>query len=732
MRERAELDPELVACQPNRPCLSSADLIQTRPNFVLARRSVPLSKTPIHAEPSPPASLSVVCPATRPRRIMSASYTYSHASYSYRNDPSTLDRLLASSKAAWIAAGIALFYCAYTFALPSILADFVWNVLVLLTPTTLVRAVDKQRNPLLYQDPTTSPSAADNYTFKSEAMRRIFGLGSGSAAILPGANSLRRASWLGGLSSTSDAPPGLGNWDNSCYQNSVLQGLSALQSLTTYLERSDATKSEDTSTTVGSLRDLMAKLNDSSNNGCRIWTPAKLKSMSSWQQQDAQEYFSKIMDDMERETTKALKTAPGTAGLQEVGSLDTAKASSSVEQNTAAQRRNPLDGFLAQRVACTSCGFSEGLSMIPFNCVTVPLGRNYSYKIQDCLNEYTSLEEITGVECARCTLLRTKSQLEQMTIESDDSNDHSVPSSVSLPPQLRAMALQRLQAVEQALADGDVSDDTLNKRCQISKKSRVSGTKTRQAVVARAPQCLVIHVNRSVFDEYTGAQSKNLAEVTYPKLLNLGPWCLGTTKNAGDQEEWRMNPSRSMIGSSGSDTRTQYILRAAVTHYGRHENGHYICYREHPEYTKDVDNDAVSTHTPSKWWRLSDDDVSAVSEDHVLGQGGVFMLFYERLDVVTPEPAPYDTQRVHQEEYTANVVPGIQSADLPEQAVVTEGSEIVAQHSVESSPEVEVEQTPLPLLSVRKNSTPNRMRTAGNKGRRRSSGFSTLQAVAAT
>ncbi|KAH0129732.1 hypothetical protein KCU66_g4101, partial [Aureobasidium melanogenum] len=128
---------------------------------------------------------------------MSASYTYSHASYSYRNDPSTLDRLLASPKGAWIAAGIAIVYCAYTFALPSTLAGLVWNALVLLTPTALVLAVDKRKNPSLYDDSTTSSSNGDNYVLKSEAMRRIFGLGAGSTAILPGANSLRRASWLG-------------------------------------------------------------------------------------------------------------------------------------------------------------------------------------------------------------------------------------------------------------------------------------------------------------------------------------------------------------------------------------------------------------------------------------------------------------------------------------------------------------------------------------------------------
>ncbi|THW19162.1 cysteine proteinase [Aureobasidium pullulans] len=675
---------------------------------------------------------------------MSASYRYPHA-YPQHQPSSPFDRLFASSKGAWVAAGIAILYLAYTSALPTILAGLVWNVLVLLTPTTLVRAVDKRRNPTLYDGSNTPQSSSDNYAYKSEAMRRVFGLGSGSIAALPGASSLRRASWLGGLTSPSDAPPGLGNWDNSCYQNSVLQGLSAFQSLTAFLEQSDVINSDDTTTTLGSMRELMAKLNDLSNNGCRIWTPAKLKSMSSWQQQDAQEYFSKIMDDMEKETMKAFKTSPGTAGLQEVNSLDTVKASNpksgSVNITPDAidsQRRNPLDGFLAQRVTCTSCGFSEGLSMIPFNCVTVPLGRNNSYQIEDCLNEYTSLEEITGVECARCTLLRTKSQLQHMTAESTDTTDHSVPSSVSLPPELRSVILQRLQAVEQALEEGDVSDDTLNKKCQIPKKARVSSTKTRQAVVARAPQCLVIHVNRSVFDEYTGAQSKNLAEVIYPKVLNLGPWCLGTTQNAGDQEEWRMNPSRSMIGHSGDDARSEYVLRAAVTHYGRHENGHYICYREHPEHIQASESDDQPKHTSMKWWRLSDDDVSAVSENHVLGQGGVFMLFYERVnrsDRTTSAFAPTPVQTVHQEESTANIPIAVELEERNEQQDSTaEGTRATPQGIVEPAPESEVDQAPPLLLpSVRKTSTPQKMRTAGNKSRRRSSGFSSsLQAVAAT
>ena len=67
---------------------------------------------------------------------------------------------------------------------------------------------------------------------------------------------------------------------------------------------------------------------------------------------------------------------------------------------------------------------------------------------------------------------------------------------------------------------------------------------------------------------------------------------------------------------------TLYALRALVTHYGRHENGHYIAYRQGSISTEDDE---------CPWWRLSDDDVSMIHEDDVMNQGGVFMLFYERL-----------------------------------------------------------------------------------------------------
>lgn len=682
---------------------------------------------------------------------------------------STVDYWFGTTQGAWLAGGITILYCIYTalfrFGLPLLpFSELVWNALVFATPAGFILALDKRKNPGMYSD--SSPkiqSTSEKHAVKSEAMRRVLGLDNGILKAFPGAGAARRASWLGGITSRSDAPPGLGNWDNSCYQNSVLQGLSALRSLTTFLDNINTFSTQDSTTTAGSLRETMMNLNDSSNNGRRIWTPAKLKSMSSWQQQDAQEYFSRIMDDLEKETSKSMKLTSTNNGLRDVRGLDTTSEADAhpqtqiLEKQTQAEgsiqeehqteaSRNPLDGCLAQRVACLRCGFSEGLSMISFNCLTVPLGKEQSYQVQDCLDEYTNLEEISGVECAKCTLLQQKIQLEGLTQQSDDVAE-SAKSVVSLPSELRTMFMDRLQAVQQALDDDDFSDNTLNKKCQVPKKARVSSTKTRQAVVARAPQSLVIHVNRSLFDEYTGAQRKNYAEVKYSKVLDLGPWCLGRPLLEDEAREgWPMDPAKSLIASSKPDgtAKMLYVLRAAVCHYGRHENGHYICYREHPE----RQSEKPDSETSPKWWRLSDDDVSASTEEEVLSQGGVFMLFYERLEQAIPslDSIPPVLQAVVERAGQSTIEEpqqgGIDNMQILRGDVVkqidrvgeAESTAVAISSSTKTEDESGIEMQPL-LLQTKNLPTPALMRTARNGGKtnkRESGGFSAFRAMAAT
>ncbi|KAJ5458133.1 hypothetical protein N7475_009521 [Penicillium sp. IBT 31633x] len=542
-----------------------------------------------------------------------------------------------------------------------------WDLLVYLTPSRIVIALDSR---ISKSDPESSDWSPLPLQDKSDAMRRILGLDENS--FFPFFSRSKPLSIFGNamLGNTSDAtPPGLGNWNNSCFQNSIMQGLASLESLTEFLGHNIDNLSEKASvSTHRALLDLLNSLNSASQSGTKLWITGPLKSMSSWQQQDAQEYFSKLVDQIDLEADLGSRGETFNMGLKIAGREENIIRDSGNDEPATGKpdslssaiksdiesfpHCNPFEGLLAQRVGCMDCGWTEGLSLIPFNCLTVPLGRKSVYDVRECLDQYMTLEPIEGVECAKCTLVHQQEQL--TTLIRGFEEDESRPASSEKPHALNAVKLSacsRLEAVKTALEGNDYSENTLANQCRIPSKNRVSTTKSRQAVIARAPRCLAIHINRSVFDEMTGMLEKNLASVRFPQNIDLNHWCLGTkalSKSGDNSEQWETNPSRSMLPQPGESIQIpsrQYQLRAIITHYGRHENGHYICYRKYPtsEFSAPAPDEILQAEgdkdKPERWWRLSDDDVQMVSEGHVMSQGGAFMLFYESID----ESAPIDS-----------------------------------------------------------------------------------------
>ena len=529
-------------------------------------------------------------------------------------------------------------------------AGVLWDCLVYFTPEKLISLLHPAYSALpLKLDDTeeVDSSSLRNFSKKSQAMRKILGWDSTGISTTPqGPPSFPGPTDM--AAAPKKAPPGLGNWDNSCYQNSILQGLASLRSLPGYLDQGISDE-EEPSTGIA-MKHLVNRLNNPSNAGKLLWTPPELKNMSSWQQQDAQEYFSKVLDEIDKDVSRSAAARSRNLGLKALVDLEPEREVDNPHSGTGnltskrslhglpdelndLMARNPLEGLLAQRVGCLRCRHVDGLSLIPFNCLTVPLGRHWMYDVRTCLDEYTTLEPINGVECAKCTLLRAKRQYESLL-----EQFKSMASVSTLPGALKDSLEERLAAVDATLDDEDFSDTAL-KKCEISANNRVSTTKSRQAVIARVPESLVIHINRSVFDEITGAQRKNFADVRFPEVFDLSPWCLGSDilpelENSKTLvEEWIDDPAKSMLSPEILDIpfelQMPYQLRAAVTHSGRHENGHYICYRKYASPPTSVDGENETS--VEKWWRLSDEAVSEVSEDHVLSQGGVFMLFYERM-----------------------------------------------------------------------------------------------------
>lgn len=420
----------------------------------------------------------------------------------------------------------------------------------------------------------------------------------------------------------------------------------------------DSFPDANTLSTHQALRNLIICLNSPLNHGTKLWIEGPLKSMSSWHQQDAQEYFSKIVDQVAIEAEKASRGEMLNPGLKIVGPEgnivhNSGHDGSCSEQDDSTSTHNPLEGLLAQRVGCMDCGHSDGLSMVPFNCLTLSLDEKYETNIRECLDRYMTLEPIEGVECAKCTLLHRQDQLIKL-LDGMDGETESQSESQQTPQPFDAMklsAISRLEEVKTALENKDFSEITLAEKCHIPSKNRISTTKSRQSVIARAPKCLAFHINRSLFDEMTYMLKKNHAAVAFPQTIDLNSWCLGTQANSksGDSlEQWETNPSKSMLPQPGESVDVPsrlYHLRAVITHYGRHENGHYICYRKYPtsDFSAPAPDEILQAEgdkeKPERWWRLSDDDVEMVSEGHVMSQGGVFMLFYEAVeDSVSPHP----------------------------------------------------------------------------------------------
>ncbi|KAJ4414396.1 ubiquitin-specific protease ubp1 [Gnomoniopsis sp. IMI 355080] len=571
-------------------------------------------------------------------------------------------------------------------------AELLWDTIVYLVPARVLYAIDRWVNPPLFPIPMLQPPPATHQA-KSDVLSRILRTDQPGSIVASMSQAGRRAyTKTFSFKGRSCQPAGLGNWDNSCFQNSVLQGLASLKHLPPYLATltnltpAQNNSTDEDTTTASALRAFIAKLNDASNNGKTLFTPGILKNMSTIQQQDAQEYFSRLLDQVDKDIEKGAKAACKPPGLDADLARDDSVASQHSDDSgyqslpmlskagsELVTIRNPLEGLSAQRVACTACGYSEGLSMIPFNCLTLNFDVGVGdYDVYRLLDNYVQLESIQSVDCVKCTLLEYRRGLEHMA--------KAIPA-----------AAERLQAVEQMLEE-DEFDEEAFKKLKIPDAKKVSSTKTKQVAIARPPPSLVVHMNRSVFDPVTFSSYKNLAAVRFPSLLDIGAWCIGSSEGVdvqaeSDMEHWVLDPTASMVAGDVQPSKISgpiYELRAVVTHYGRHENGHYVCYRKHSrntvqaadvrkgdgdsphppnvaadEVSDDVDSidgdpqpvDAIQAATDteepyredagSQWWRLSDETVIQVSEEDVLAQGGVFMLFYDCVDpnsvLITPD-----------------------------------------------------------------------------------------------
>lgn len=301
----------------------------------------------------------------------------------------------------------------------------------------------------------------------------------------------------------------------------------------------------------------------------------------------------------------------------------------------------PVDGISAERIGCIACGEVGGIrySVLSGLSLNLPYDQSYysGYDLQQLLNEWIKPEIIDEVNCNRCGLKQTRDFL----LESIDSaNNEKLVSDFS----------KRVAEIDDELTKDHISDEVFE-RLTIKRMTRKT-RKTKQILLSRPPPLLCIHINRSVFDPNTYAIVKNSKNVSFPGKLDLNPYVAEPNdinmdarlpfrkQDEGLDEDMEMDDDLNSDESNDisekpteietpieaekgkpiaasvphpQNEKLMYNLKAAISHYGTHNYGHYICYRKHR----------------GTWWRISDESVYVVTANEVLRSQGTFMLFYE-------------------------------------------------------------------------------------------------------
>ncbi|EJD36922.1 cysteine proteinase [Auricularia subglabra TFB-10046 SS5] len=356
------------------------------------------------------------------------------------------------------------------------------------------------------------------------------------------------------------------------------------------------------------------------------------------QHQDAQELFQLV--------SECIKNEAG--AVDKEGSRD--RGFGTLLQNS--ERRiatSPFDGLTANRRSCVDCGYTEAVMHFAFDNWQLSVPRASSCRLEDCLADYTRIEVLTDCICRRCSMVATHNRLlhEVERLAEGRENDEAATYS----KKKRGRETRKLEArVKLLLDEGRIEEDVKG-----LKMERVfSSASTKQAMIARPPPVLVLHLNRSMhFGTYAG---KNSCHVLFPEILDLTPFTTSGQLSTRPEAPISAPPglvSRSLTPTPASYAapRVLYRLSAVVCHYGAHNFGHYVAFRRKPPVTNPIMLHALGCPCEAcvkrgplrdrgaPWLRISDDSVEEVPVERVLAETqGTFMLYYER--IVQPQALP--------------------------------------------------------------------------------------------